>query len=439
MTHDAATRPAPDGLRTLDSADLRRRRVAVGVGNFMEWFDFAVYGYFAAIIGAQFFPLGDPTAELLASLAVFAVGFLARPVGALILGPIGDLKGRKVVLVITVLGMGLATMCIGLTPNYDTIGIAAPILIVIFRLVQGMMVGGEWTSAATYLGESAPPRKRGLHSSLVTASAGAAFLVGTLAATILTAVIPAEALNSWGWRIPFVASFVMALVAVYIRRHLEDTPVYERLEQRREQGVIERVPFATSLKAFGLALAFSALFGVSLYFFITYANSHLSNIVGMDRLTVLISCSIALALYVIANPLVGRISDRIGRRPVVLVAAAGLTLLSIPIFWAFSTGNTVLVLIGLCVLGVLVAGAAISNVTLLVEVFPASVRSRGSALGYNLALALLAGPGPLLAAALITWTGSLIAPGFYLAAVAGLAFVVLLIWLPETKDVDVAR
>ena len=169
-------------VTALTNTEMRKRQLAVGIGNFMEWFDFAIYGYFAAVIGAQFFPTGNPTTEMLASLAVFAVGFISRPLGALILGPIGDRHGRKAVLLTTVLGMGVTTALIGLTPSYAAIGVAGSIAVVILRFVQGMMVGGEWSAAATYLGESAPAHKRGLHASLITVTAGLAFLVGTGAA-----------------------------------------------------------------------------------------------------------------------------------------------------------------------------------------------------------------------------------------------------------------
>ena len=421
------------------SVDIRKRQMAVGIGNFMEWFDFAIYGYFVAIIGSQFFPSGNPTAETLAALAVFAVGFLARPLGALILGPIGDRAGRKVVLVITVLGMGVTTALIGLTPSYAVIGVAAPIIIVILRWLQGMMVGGEWSTAATYLGESAPPKKRGLHTSLVTATAGAAFLVGTLLATLLNAVLSQDQLAAWGRRIPFVFSLIMAVVAVYIRQKLEDTPVFDELAKRRDENEVEKVPGKVKAKAFVLTLAFSALFGVSLYYFITYANNHLSGVVGMSRFDALLASGIALVVYVAANPVLGSLSDRIGRRPVTLASAAGLTILGFPIFLGMNTGSFAVVLGSLIVLGLLVAASAVMNVVLLVEVFPASIRSTGSALGYNVALALLAGPGPLIAAALIAATGNPTSPAIYLVGVSLAALVVLWVMLPETKSTDISR
>ncbi|MGO1545269.1 MAG: MFS transporter [Gulosibacter sp.] len=374
---------------------------------------------------------------MLSSLAVFAVGFISRPVGALILGPMGDKLGRRAVLIVTVMGMGLITALIGLTPSYETIGIAAPIIIVVLRLLQGMMVGGEWTSAAAYIGESAPKRKRALYASLITATAGLAFLVGTVTAALLTAALDDAALSSWGWRLPFIASLFMAVIAVYIRRKLDDTPVYEEIERKRASNSIEHTSFATRARAFVLTLAFAGIFGVSLYYFITYANNHLSGPVGVPRIESLVVTGAAMVFYVAFNPLVGIVADKIGRRPVLLTGVIGLIVWSVPAFMLMNTGNPFLAFLGLVMFAFFVACCAVMNNVLLVEVFPASVRSTGSALGYNVAYALLAGPGPLIAASLVAATGMLVSPAFYVVAVAVVALAILWPMLKETKDVDI--
>ena len=394
--------------RELTREDRRKRMLAVGIGNFMEWFDFAIYGYFAAIIGAQFFPSGDATAEMLSALAVFAVGFLSRPIGALFLGPMGDRLGRRAVLIITVMGMGIITALIGLVPSYAAIGIAAPIMVVVLRLLQGMMVGGEWTSAAAYIGESAPEKKRGLYASVITATAGLAFLVGTLTAVVLTASMDAEALASWGWRVPFIASLAMAIVAVYIRRKLEDTPVYEEVERKRAANEIEYTSRGDKAKAFVMTLAFAGIFGVALYYLVTYANNHLTGAVGMERFDALWATAIVMVIYVAFNPLMGMAADRWGRKPVNHFGIIGLIVWAIPAFLLMNTGSPMLVIVGLVPFALFVAATAVTNNVLLVEVFPASVRATGSAIGYNVAYALLAGPGPLIAAALVAGTGWLV-------------------------------
>ncbi|WP_346655479.1 MFS transporter [Pseudomonas sp. RW3S2] len=417
--------------------DIRKRAIAVGIGNFMEWFDFAVYGYFAAVIGMLFFPSSAPGVSLLSSLAVFAVGFLSRPFGALILGPIGDRFGRRAVLIITVFGMGVCTTIIGLLPTYEAIGIAAPVLLIAMRFVQGMMVGGEWSSAGIYIVESAPANRRATAASVITGTAGLAFLFGTFVAATITTTLSDAQLTTWGWRLPFVASIVMTGIAIFIRRKLGDTPVYEEMVRQRDSA--QAPSKAVRRRAFITTFAFSALFGVSLYYFVTYANNHLVTTVGLPRSTALWLCSIALVVYVIVNPLIGRLSDRIGRRKLLLGAAAALTVLAFPIFLLINSGNSAAILLGLIILGGLVAVTAVMDVVLLVEVFPASIRSTGAALGHNLALAILAGPGPFIAAALIRMTGDANLPAAYLAGVSLLCLLVLCKTLPETRDNDISR
>lgn len=416
----------------------RKQVVAVGIGNFMEWFDFAIYGYFAAIIGSIYFPSDATGVSLLSSLAVFAVGFVSRPFGALILGPIGDRFGRKTVLMITVFGMGVFTTLIGLLPGYDTIGTTAPILLVVLRFLQGMMVGGEWSAAGIFLVESAPANRRASAASVVTFTAGIAFLLGTATAAAINATLSEAQVYSWGWRVPFVLSIVMTFIAVFIRRKLNDTPVYHELQEKKANNTLERVSSKDKLNAFVLSFAFSALFLVSLYYFITYANNHLVSILGMSKTSALWLCSASLVVYCILHPLVGRFSDHYGRRKLALFAAAGLTVMAYPIFVMMNSGKPALILLGLIIMAFLVAISAVMNVVLLVEVFPASIRSTGAALGHNVSSALLAGPGPFIAAALIQYTGNPNVPAWYLAAVSLVCFLILYTRLPETKNVDLS-
>lgn len=425
--------------RGIGQDDMRRRSLAVGIGNFMEWFDFAIYGYFAALIGATFFPSSAPGVSLLSSLAVFAVGFVSRPLGAVVLGPLGDRLGRRAVLIITVFGMGLATTLIGLLPGYATLGVAAPALLVLLRFIQGMMVGGEWSSAGIYIVESAPKNGRAQAAAVITGTAGLAFLCGTLVAAVISASLSDADVASWGWRLPFVASIFMTGVAMYIRRRLGDTPVYEEVERRRANNEIDAVPRSEKIRAFVITFAFSALFGVSLYYFITYANNHLTQTVGLSKAASLWLCSISLVFYAVFHKMVGKLSDRIGRRSLLLGSAVGLTVLAYPIFLLMNSGNYIAILVALIVLAALVAITAVMDVVLLVEVFPASIRSSGAAVGHNVALAILAGPGPFIAAALIQYTGDPNIPAWYLSAVSALCGLVLWRMLPETKDRDISQ
>lgn len=428
-----------DAVPHPDRADLRRRAIAVGIGNFMEWFDFAIYGYFVVLIGRTFFPSTAPGISLLSSLAVFAVGFLSRPLGAIVLGPLGDRVGRRAVLMITVFGMGVATTLIGLLPGYDTLGIAAPALLILLRFVQGMMVGGEWSAACIYIVESAPHGGRGKAAALLTKTAAAAFLGGTFVAAVISSTLSEQDAASWGWRVPFVASILMTVVALYIRRRLGDTPVYEAVQKRRENNDIQAVPRAEKWRAFVVTFAYAALFGVSLYYFITYANTHLTQTVGLPKSTSLWLCSAALVFYTLLHTAIGRLSDRIGRRPLLLGAALGLTVLGYPIFLLMNTGHPVAILASLCVLALLVAITGVMDVVLLVEMFPASIRSTGAAIGQNVAVAVLAGPAPFIAAALIQVTGNPNLPAAYLCGVSALCGIVLWRLLPETRDRDIAQ
>jgi MHS family proline/betaine transporter-like MFS transporter len=423
------------------SADTRlRTSVAVGIGNFMEWFDFAIYGFFAVLIGELFFPAGaDPVVAALSSFSVFAIGFLMRPLGAFILGPIGDKHGRRTALVVSVVLMGTATFLIGVLPSYAAIGVAAPVLLVLLRCAQGLAAGGEWSGSAAYLVESAPANRRGLFGSLISGTAALAFIVGSFVALWINSSLGQEALRSWGWRIPFLLALPMALIGLYIRMRLGDTPVFTALQEKHEvaDAPLKQASDRRNLYAILLTFAFSSVSGLGIYYLATYMNNHFTNALGFDRPHALLLSGIGLFLYMLMCPLAGMLSDRVGRRSIQLLGTAGFVVLSIPAFLLFETGNSVLIVAGVALLGVCQALCSVTNVVLLVELFPASTRSSGSALGYNLGLALIAGPGPLIATALVNASGSTLSPSWYLVAVSVVALPILLKWLPETFKRDI--
>jgi MHS family proline/betaine transporter-like MFS transporter len=413
---------------------------AVGIGNFMEWFDFAVYGFFATVIGRLFFPESSALVSLLASLSVFAVGFLMRPLGGLILGPIGDKHGRKTALVLSVLLMGGATTVMGILPTYGAVGVLAPILLLILRCIQGVAAGGEWSGSAAYLLESAPDNRRGLYASLISGTAALAFVVGSLFALWLNTVLDSAQLDAWGWRIPFLLAAPMSLVGLFIRMRLGDTPVFEALKAERDVATAPlKAAGSKNLKPILITFALSAVSGLGIYFLATYINNYLTVTAGLSRTSALLLSVIGLALYMLMCPVAGALSDQFGRRIVNLTGTVGFVALTIPVFMLLATGSGVLVVIGLVLFGLCQALCSVTNVALLVELFPASTRSSGSALGYNLGLALIAGPGPLVAAALVASSGNPVSPAWYVVAVCIPAALVIAKWMPETYRTNLAE
>lgn len=416
-----------------------RIAIAVAIGNFMEWFDFAVYGFFAVIIGQLFFPADtDPFVAILSSLAVFAVGFFMRPLGGFILGPIGDRYGRRTSLAISVLAMGAATTLIGLLPVYHTVGIIAPILLVLCRCIQGLSAGGEWTGSAAYLIESTPTPHRGKFGSIISATAALATIVGSLFALFLNNTLSESDLLAWGWRIPFLLAAPLALVGLYIRMRLGETPVYKQIEA---QDKVEKSPILRSLREnlrpILLTLAIAAVQGTGFYYLATYVVNYLTTTVGLERGAALGMSAIGLTVYLILCPLAGALSDRFGRRRLNIIGTIGYILLPIPVFWMMSSGQAVPVVGGMILLTIIQSLVSVTTVVMLVELFPASNRSSASAIGFNLALAFIAGPAAYIGTWLAGTTGDPVSPAWYLVLLAGLALPFLLRWLPETAGRDI--
>lgn len=425
-----------------NEADMQHKKLgqaafAVGVGNFMEWFDFAVYGFFAVIIGQLFFADQSPVVSLLSSLGVFAVGFLMRPLGGFILGPIGDKYGRRAALSFSVLAMGLATTMIGFIPTYAAIGVAAPLLLVLLRCIQGLSAGGEWTGSAAFLIEGAPRHRRATYASVISATAALATVAGSGFALWLNNILTKDQLMDFGWRIPFWAAAPLALVGLFVRLRLDDTPVFKEIKKNRESSEVSAPKLKRNMKAVGLTICFAAVQGLGYYYLATYVVNYLEVTLKLPRPNALMLSAIGLLIYMVFCPIAGMISDKFGRRIPNLVGTVGYVVLPIPVFLLMSTANPAFIILGLVLLGAIQCLVSVTTVVMLVELFPASTRATGSAIGFNIALAFIAGPGPYIGAFLASSTGNPIAPAFYQVFIALIALVVLLKWLPESSKQDI--
>jgi len=423
--------PSPASI-VVESRARRRVIGATLIGNFMEWFDFAVYGFVATIIGATFFPAGDATSQLLASLAVFGVAFFFRPLGGAVFGYIGDKVGRRTSLALAIIIMSVTTALIGVLPNFTSIGIAAPILLVTIRCIQGLSVGGEWTGASTFLVEYAPDRSRGLWASLIAATAALGIIGGSAVVFLLSAALSQEDMTSFGWRIPFLLALPIGLVGLFMRLKLEDTPVFQQIENK-----VGRVsPFKHirrgDLRNIFIAFAFSSATGTGFYYFATYFVSYLSVTLHFPRPTAILLSMLGLALYAILCPFAGAFSDRFGRRISYILGCIGLAVVVVPVFLLMASGEFVLALLGLALYAVFQSSLTVMSSVTIVEFFPPTIRLTAGAIGYNLGVGPVAGMGPLVAAALVAATGNSLAPAYYLLGLMTVVALVLLKFLPET-------
>ncbi|WP_374761831.1 MFS transporter [Nesterenkonia aerolata] len=423
------TEPSPNtaGLKPIDR-NLRRKVVtATFIGNFVEWFDYAVYGYLAASIAVVFFPSGNPTAQLLGAWGVFAVSFIVRPLGGFFWGWLGDRYGRKTALSWSILLMSIATFCIGLLPGYATVGILAPLLLLLVRVVQGFSAAGEYAGASAFLVEYAPKGRRGLYAAVVPASTSTGLLFGLLFVTVLTAVMGQGVVDDWAWRIPFFLAAPLGLIGHYIRTRLEDTPAFAELE---EQDEVIKAPWKNLfvehwrllLQCLGAALLNAVAFYVLLSYMPNYLESQLNLSAGQANTMT----SISLLTYIGFILLTGSLSDRLGRRRVLLSASVTMFLLAIPAFMLLDEGF----ILGTIVLVIMGATLTLNDGVLpsfLSEQFPTKIRYSGFAVSFNTANALFGGTAAFFATLLISTTGSTLAPAWMLMAAAAVAFVSVLL------------
>jgi len=397
---------APAGAPRVSGSDAGKIARAAFVGTALEWYDYYLFGTAAALVfNRLFFTDLNPTAALLASFATFGVGFAARPLGAIIFGYVGDRYGRRPALLTTIVMIGVATALIGLLPDFTAIGLAAPILLAVLRLVQGLAVGGEWGGAVTMAVEHAPAEKRGRYAALVQVGSPVATLLASTAFTLVL-LLPSESFDAWGWRIPFLLAIPMLLVALWIRLKVEESPIFKDL--LAQEDTVKVPAFEVFRNAGGrlLVAVLAALLGVGGFYMITtFVVSYGSNTLGVERTVMVNATLVAAVAQIIVTILMGRLAEKIGPGKVTVWGGVLSAALAFPIFAMIDTKSPLLITLAITLGIVLIAVAYAVNGALLTELFPPKLRYSGVALGYNIAGAT-SGFMPMIATAMLGVSGN---------------------------------
>jgi MHS family proline/betaine transporter-like MFS transporter len=413
---------APHQHRDVEPDVLRRAVRGAAIGNTVEWFDFAIYGFLATYIAAKFFPSGDETAALLNTFAIFAAAFFMRPLGGFFFGPLGDRIGRQRVLALVILLMSFSTFAIGLVPSYDSIGVLAPLLLLFLRCLQGFSAGGEYGSGACFLAEYAPDKHRGFVVSFLVWSVVVGFLLGSLTVTGLETVLSQSAMDSYGWRIPFLIAGVLGVVGLYIRLRLSDTPEFETL---REEGEVAESPLRALVEAFTTSwrqilqiAGLVVIHNVGFYVVFTFLPSYFTKTLEFTKTNAFVSITIASMVALILIPPLGALSDRVGRKPLLIAGSVGFAVFAYPLFLLLNTGSLVAAIAAHAGLAAIEAVFVSASLAAAAELFATRVRSSGYSIGYNVSVAVFGGTAPYVATWLVDRTGNVIAPAFYVIAAA---------------------
>ncbi|MFF8596271.1 MFS transporter [Streptomyces sp. NPDC015220] len=430
-----------EDVQVVEPPLLRRAVGASALGNCMEWFDFGVYSYLAATIGKVFFPGASPGAQVISSFATFAAAFVVRPLGGLVFGPLGDRLGRQKVLATTMIMMAIGTFAIGLIPGYATIGIAAPVLLLLARMVQGFSTGGEYGGATTFVAEYSPDRRRGFLSSWLDFGTFVGYALGSALVTVLNLVLTDAQMLAWGWRLPFLIAGPLGVIGLYMRLRLEESPAFQQQLDEHEKSLaqksagsefrtIVRRHWAALLTCMGIVLLYNVTNYMVTGYLPTYQTETLHRAGGSADLLVLIG----MVWIVLLITFIGRLSDHVGRRPVYAVAAAAMIVLAVPAFLLIRMHGTWPPVLGVLILSTLLACFAAPSAATLPALFPTAVRYAAMGIGFNFAVAAFGGTTPLVTAALVGITGDVMMPAYYLMA-AGAIGLVTVRFLPETAQV----
>lgn len=421
-------------INVVDIGMAKKSVFATGIGNAMEWFDFALYSYLAVIISKNFFsPVQNDELKLIFTFATFAIAFLLRPVGGIVFGKIGDKLGRKVVLTFTIIMMAISTLIIGLLPTYDQIGIWAPILLLLARILQGFSVGGEYAGAMVYIAESSPDNKRIRLDSGLEIGTLSGYIVASILVTVLFWTLSDAQMNSWGWRIPFFLSAPIGLIGLYLRTHLEETPIFENdiADQKDQLSVIEIIK--QYKKDILLCIVFVAFFNITNYVLLGYMPSYLDETVGIsDRISTPITAVVLLIMVPFALTF-GRLGDKIGNKKVISFGLILGILVSVVSFQFLNIGGLGFLFLGLLLLGIVLSVYEGTMPGSLPTLFHTDIRYRTLSWTFNISVSLFGGTTPLVASWLVHVTGNNLAPAFYLLGVSVIGLIVVLTLFEDTS------
>ncbi|MFJ9469138.1 glycine betaine/L-proline transporter ProP [Streptomyces caniferus] len=441
-----------EDVTVTDRPAVRKAVSAAALGNTMEWFDFGVYAYLAGTLGKVFFPSSSPGAQVVSTFATFAAAFLVRPLGGLVFGPLGDRIGRKRVLAATMIMMAISTFAVGFLPTYSTIGFAAPILLLICRLVQGFSTGGEYAGATTYIAEYAPDTRRGFLGSWLDFGTFVGYSLGSGLVTLLTAVLGDDGLVDWGWRLPFLVAGPLGLIGLYMRLRLEETPAFQREAEQAHHDAEEAVAagggdpveearqsgkgrlkeiFTRHWEAVLICMGLVLLYNVTNYMVTSYLPTFMTETLGQNALTAQLLVLGTMIVVVLSITTVGRTSDRWGRRPVFMAGSAAMIVLAVPAMLLIRGGGILLPAFGCLILGLLLVCFAGTSASTLPALFPTRLRYGALSISFNISVSLFGGTTPLIASALVQATGNDLVPAYYLM-VAGAIGLIATFFLHET-------
>ncbi|MET7650007.1 MULTISPECIES: MFS transporter [unclassified Streptomyces] len=431
-----------EDVQVVEPPLLRRAVGASALGNCMEWFDFGVYSYLAATIGKVFFPGASPAAQVVSSFATFAAAFVVRPLGGLVFGPLGDRLGRQKVLATTMIMMAVGTFAIGLIPSYATIGIAAPILLLLARMLQGFSTGGEYGGATTFVAEYSPDRRRGFLSSWLDFGTFVGYALGSALVTALNLALSDAQMLSWGWRIPFLIAGPLGVIGLYMRLKLEESPAFQQQLDAHEQSLAKEsagTEFKTIVKnhwrALLICMGLVLLYNVTNYMVTGFLPTYQTETLGRSSSSADVLVLVGMLWIVLLITFLGRLSDHVGRRPLYGYAAAGMILLAVPSFMLIRMDGTWPPVFGVLILSTLLACFAAPSAATLPALFPTAVRYAAMGIGFNFAVAAFGGTTPLVTEALVSLTGNDMVPAFYLMA-AGAIGLLTVRFLPESAQVS---